>query len=34
MHVQHGKYQQVGNSKQGELYLLTPTKDKQSPVSL
>ena len=25
MHVQEGKYQQVSNPKEGELYLLTPT---------
>lgn len=25
MHVQHSKYQQVSNLKQGELYLVTPT---------
>lgn len=27
MHVQHSKYQQVSNLKQGELYLLTPTEE-------
>lgn len=26
MHVQDSKYQQVSNPKEGELYLLTPTK--------